>query len=222
MIYRYFSFYFVDTFTRISGISPSAAAGCRRAPEPRAASPGCTGAARTRQPGALDPASCSPDVAQEPPTIHRAGVAVCFIPTKSEIHPSFQKLVSQSRRTMTVLFSSKKSARRQSKEISCHLFLPVAEKGQSVIKSSYQQCKKKYLCYYEYIIKSQSSYTHFSILYINKVNSIVIGMCKRNKHMDFLKCEINRELDPTPTFCCCSGTWYINSEILLGRRLCKL
>jgi len=85
-------------------------------------------------------------------------------------------------------FSSKEDAKRQRQEVSCCLSLPasvsVSEEG-CVNKNSSQQRKKKYLCYYEYIIKSQSFYTHFSISYINKVNSIAIGMCNRNKHMDF-------------------------------------
>lgn len=75
-------------------------------------------------------------------------------------------------------------------------------------KSSYQQCKKKYLCYYEYIIKSPSFYTVFRISYINKVNSIVIGMCNRNKHTDFnvkLTYSGRPPHPPRPIFCCFSG-----------------
>lgn len=65
-------------------------------------------------------------------------------------------------------------------------------------KSGYQHRKKKYLCYYEYIIKSQSFYTYFSISYINKVNSIVIGMCNRNKHTDFNVKLTNSWTPPAP------------------------
>lgn len=106
--------------------SPLPVIGWQRAPDPRMASPGHAEAAHTRQRGVglLNPASCSPDVAEEPPSVHRAEAAVCFIPTKTETHPSLQEFTPQSQKTMMVLFSSKKNARGQRKEISCHLFLP--------------------------------------------------------------------------------------------------
>lgn len=100
----------------------------QRAADPREASPGYAGAAHTRQPGVglLDPASCRPDVPEEPPSIPRAEAAVCSIPTKTETHPSLQELMPQSRRTMIVLFSSKKNARGQRKEISRCFFQPTS------------------------------------------------------------------------------------------------
>lgn len=106
-----------------SPFSPLLVAGFQRPPGRYIPSPGCAEAVHTRQCGVglLDSASCSPDVAQEPPSIHRAVVAVSFILTKTETHPNLQKLMPQSQRTMTVV---QKNARRHHKEISHHLFLP--------------------------------------------------------------------------------------------------
>lgn len=106
--------------------SPSLVAGCQRAPDPRTASPGCAEAAHT---GSVGWGCCiQPRVAlmwhrSHHPSTEQTEVVVCFIPTKTETHPSLQEHMPQSQRTMSVLFSSKKNARRQRKEVSCHLFL---------------------------------------------------------------------------------------------------
>lgn len=123
------------------------------------------------------------------------GCVPCF--HRDRTPPLFCRTPQSSWQCMKI--TPRKTAERHHKDVSCYMFLSVRERTSN--KSSCQQCKKKYLCYYEYIVKSQSSYTHFSIsyTYINKVSSIVIGMRDRNKHTDF-NVKLTNSWTSSPSF----------------------